>query len=409
MTPKTFANSDTHPAISGRRVQLSLLMAVSLAIGSVATALHAEDRNANWALGLAAEDPGLAWELFEFVTQPQSPGGPMQWEGWKATRQVFLQNGAAPAPWGNPPKRVIGNVALDESDGPSIVLRDGVHLESTFLDNPVDGGLRDLKGRPIFSEIRMNETIFDVVVAEELYNIEGQLTFNSKGQNLNLPDGSMEVKVTWRILDDDDPLADSYLQTTATETVNGAEQSVTLGMTGMNILAKRNGKWFATAFEHRSNGDTTLDENYPHIRLSLRAPDNYTAANSASAEKYEGTPLASYFAVGGQHSFVASDGGPLYLTNTQQETQIVNTSSCLSCHAYSAIGIIDGKPTRLDPLVTQHDDNTATGYLGLPEADVLSRFTTFDMMWSMIEAQPKNPWITVDTLKVSELPPPHKD
>jgi hypothetical protein len=365
----------------------------------------AQDRNANWALGLAADRPDLAWELFQTVTQEDASGGAMFWESWKATPQVFLPQGARPSPWGDPPKRLIGDAATDD-EGPVVVLRDGVHLESTFIDNPVDGGLRDLKGRPIFSEIRMNEVIFDAVVAQQLYNVEGQLAFNARGQNLDLPDGAIEVKVTWRILDaDEGPLADTYLQTTAIETDSGAKNTVTLGMTGMNIIAKIDGQWFATAFEHEANGDTTLDENYPHIRLSLRAPDNYVAANAASAKQFAGTPLAHYRAVGGQQTFVASDGLPVFLTNTQQETQIVNTSSCLSCHAYSGIGLIDGKPTRLAPLVTQNPDGTATGYLGTPDAKVLSSFTTFDMMWSMIEAQPVDPSITVQMLMVSQLPP----
>jgi hypothetical protein len=387
--------------------------AVVVSLVALAGPINAQDRNANWALGLATDRPDLAWQLFQDVTMQDAPGGPMAWEGWKATPQVYLPNGASPAPWGDPPLRLIGDGVANEDKGPVVVLRDGVHLESTFLDNPVDGGLRDLKGRPIFSEIRMNEVIFNEVVALQLYNVEGQLAFNAKGQNLNLPEGAIEVKVTWRILDaDEGPLADTYLRTTATDTTNGTESTVTLGMTGMNIIAKVDGQWFATAFEHEANGDTTLDENYPHIRLSLRPPDDYVAANTEAASQFAGTPLAHYRAVGGQQSFVASDGLPIFLTNTQQETQIVNTSSCLSCHAYSGIGMIDGKPTRLLPLLTHNADGTATGYLGIPDANVLKRFTTFDMMWSMIEASPIDPPIDpahptpeVQMMKVSELPP----
>src|SRR5690606_30931041 len=223
----------------------------------------------------------------------------------------------------------------------------------------------------------------------------------------SLPDGAIEVKVTWRILDgnEDPEVKKTYLTAQATRSADGGAEPVLLGMTSMNILAKADGAWFATAFEHEENPEQTLDDLYPHIVLSLRAPENYDATNATMRAKLAGDPRAHYRSMGGQATFTAPDGGPVFLTNTQQETQLVRTSSCLSCHAYSALARIGGQPTRLSPLVTAHDDGTATGYLGEPDEAVLSRFTTFDMMWSMIEAQPKDPSLEVRMLRVDQLPP----
>jgi hypothetical protein len=384
---------------------LALSAAALLAPGAAAQISGTKDRNADWALGLADADPEGAWALFLDLTAAQADGS-MAWEDWKATPQVFLPGGAMPAPWGGAPAARTLDASADP-DGGTLILQDGVHLNSTAGPNFVDGGLRDLKGRPIYSEIRMNEVVFDAVVENGLYNVEGQLAFNAAGRNLSLPDGAIEVKVTWRILDDEtDPaLAATYLTTTATDSDGGTATTVRLGMTSMNVLAKRGGAWFATAFEHEANPVTTLDDLYPQVVLALRASANFEAQNAAERARLAGDPRGHYRAAGGQTDFVASDGGPIFLTNTQQETQLVRTSSCLSCHAYSGIGVFDGKPARLSPLATQNADGTATGYLSVPDAAVLARFSTFDMMWSVIEAQPVDPTLKVEMLHVDQLPP----
>lgn len=368
------------------------------------------DRNANWAMGIASANPKLAWSLFEQVTAVNA-NGYAEWETWKSTGETYLPNGAKPEAWGTPPPlRILdsdgdGDGDNDGKDDIGNTLSGGVHLTSTAGQNFVDGGLRDLKGRPIYGEIRLNKTAFEAVVANELYSVEGQLAMYASGQNFSAPDGSMEVKVTWRILDDDeDPtLKASYLTSEAIAIVDGVQSSYTLGMTGMNIIFKQDGAWFATAFEHIANPFQTLDDRYPHVALSLRVPAPFVPVNASKQSEYAGSPLGSYFSVGGQNTFVASDGGPVFLTNTQQETQIVRTSSCLSCHAYSAIARVDGKPTRLSPLVTANEDGTATGYFGTPDAAVLDHFTTFDMFWSMIEAQPQNPDNKTRMITVAEF------
>lgn len=356
------------------------------------------DRQQNWALGIASAQPSLAWALFGQVTA-QTENGLMTWETWKAAGETYLPQGAKPAPWGTPPPVRILDIDGDgdgDNDGQDDVgntLSGGVHLTSTAGKNFVDGGLRDLKGRPIYGEIRLNETAFDAVVGAGLYSVEGQLVFADAGLDFSAPDGTIEIKVTWRILDaDEDPkLLASYLKSEAIAFVDGKKRVYTLGMTGMNILSKQNGVWYATAFEHDANTEQTLDDLYPHVALALRVPESFEPVNAAKRAEHAGSPIANYFSVGGQNSFVASDGGPLFLTNTQQETQIVRTSSCLSCHAYSAITRVDGIPTRLSPLATTNSDGTSTGHFGTPDAAVLDQFATFDMFWSMIEAQPIDP------------------
>ena len=365
------------------------------------------DRGADWALALAGDDPERAWALFAALTAPAEdapdpdidPGpGAMAWETWRSSTRAFPPRGARPAPWG-------ADEAAPDPASDGLRLSDGVHLFSSLEPSFVTGGLRDRLGRPIYSEVRLNRVAFEHMVAEGLFSLDGQIAFARAGRDLEMPDGAMEVKATWRVLDGavDPALAGTYLTTTATRP--GDDAPVTLGLTSLNVLAKRGGAWFATAFEHEANPTETLNDRSPHVALVLRRPADYEAANAEMRARHAGTPAAHYVANGGQAGFAAEDGGPVFLTNTQQETDILRSSSCLSCHAHTALGLVEGVPTRLSPLASQNPDGTATGFLGAPDPAVLDRFTTFDMMWSVLEASAADPDLRVRMIGVGELPP----
>jgi hypothetical protein len=181
---------------------------------------------------------------------------------------------------------------------------------------------------------------------------------------------------------------------------------VTLGMTGMNLMAKVLDHWFWTAFEQIDNGEQTYDRDFPRVKLALRIDDRMQAVNARRRTQLAGTPWTYYRANGAQIEFVGTDGKPTYLTNTQQETRILKTSSCIGCHAYSAIGRVDGRPTRLFPLRTSHADGTGTGYAGVPNPQELRNYINLDYMWSFIEATPKDPANQTRFLLVNGDAPP---
>jgi hypothetical protein len=242
--------------------------------------------------------------------------------------------------------------------------------------------------------------------------VEGQLAFTEKNGNLKMPLGAIELKASWRILDPakDRAIAHRYFKTQGVlQRDDGTKRAVTLGLTGMNIMFKVRENWFWTAFEQVDNAAQTYDREFPRVMLAVRIDERTQAVNAARRARLAGTPWAHYRSNGAQIEFVGADNKtPTYLTNTQQETRILKTSSCIGCHVYSAIGRIDAQPTRLFPLRTAHADGTGTGYAGAPNPQELQRYKTLDYMWSFIEASPKNPANGTRFLMVDGTKPPQQ-
>ncbi len=377
---------------------------------------HKVPRVDNAARAVSAPE-AFAWDVFIATNWPalagprgvpdagRALGRPSKavWETWKASTEVFLANGAKPPGWDVP------DPSTPPAGKSSLRLSDGVMLASSADPSFVTGGLRDINGEPIYSEVRMNKIAFDHVVEHELYNVEGQLAYLAKNQRLVMPYGSIEVKVSWRILDPgkDRSIAHRYVQTQGVlQSSGGDKRNVRLGMTGMNIMVKVLDQWFWTAFEQVDNGAQTYDRDFPKVMLALRIDKRMQAENATRRAKFAGTPWEHYRGNGAQFAFVGADIAPTYLTNTQQETRILKTSSCIGCHAYSALGRVDGVPTRLFPLRTAHEDGTGTGYAGTPNPQELRNYSTLDAMWSFIEASPKVPGNATRFLMVNGQKPP---
>lgn len=402
-----------------RLARIGLMLWMSLAIQTTAAAseqLHKVPRIDNPARAVSAPE-AFAWDVFMATNWPALPGrrgvpdpsrplgrhATSVWETWKASTEIFLNNGAKPSGWD------AADASTQLADKTSLRLSDGVMLASSADPSFVTGGLSDINGEPIYSEVRMNQIAFDHIVEHELYNVEGQLAYLAKNERLKMPFGSIEVKVSWRILDPvkDRSIAHRYVQTKGVLQSNGGvTRNVKLGMTGMNIMVKVLDQWFWTAFEQVDNATQTYDRDFPKVMLALRIDKRMQAVNATKRASLAGTPWEHYRANGAQIAFTGSDNAPSYLTNTQQETRILKTSSCIGCHAYSALGKIDGLPTRLFPLRTAHDDGTGTGYAGTPNPQELRNYGTLDYMWSFIEASPKVPGNGTRFLMVDGQKPP---
>ena len=355
-----------------------------------------------WDLFIATNWPALAGS--RGVPDPRRRFGPQTkavWETWKASTEVFLAAGAKPPGWDSP----------DPSDSAKTGLRlsDGVMLQSSADFSFVSGGLLDIHDQPIYSEDRMNKVAFGYVFEHELYNVEGQLAYLDRNEKLKMPFGSTEVKASWKILDPvkDRSIAHRYFQTQGIlQQRSGEKRRVTLGLTGMNIMVKVLDHWFWTSFEQDDNAAQTYDREFPTVMLAVRIDAKMRAVNAARRAGLAGSAWAHYRSNGAQIAFVNANGSPTFLSNTQQETRILKTSSCIGCHAYSAIGRPGGVPTRLFPLRTAHTDGTGTGYFGTPIPEDLRNYITLDYMWSFIEASPKVPGDKTQFLMVSGAKPP---
>ena len=350
----------------------------------------------------------FAWELFIAVNwpanakQPFGGNAPAQWGAWKDTTEVFLSAGKKPARWSQP-----DDPPADPTKT-NLRLSDGIILSSSADPSFVTGGLRDINNVPIYSEIRMNKVAFEHVLANELYNVEGQLAFLAENKTLRMPEGAVEVKASWRVLHPvkDRAIQGRYFQAEGIlQTPDGKKTRVKLGLNSMNIMFKLRDQWFWTAFEQVDNAAQTYNIGFPEVALALRIDPATQAVNKVWKSRLAGTVWANYRSNGAQINYVNSDGTPTFLTNTQQETDILKTSSCIGCHAYSAIGRVAGVPSRLFPLKTSNPDGTGTGYLGTPNPQYLRDYVTLDFMWSFIEASPKNPANATQFLMVTGAKP----
>ena len=107
----------------------------------------------------------------------------------------------------------------------------------------------------------MNQSEFDYIVANELYNLDGQLEFYNKHQSVTFPsatrtkDGATEIKLAWKEITKND-ISERYLTVDAYFTNEKGEYSIKkMGMVGMHIAIKTESspQWIWATFEHVDN------------------------------------------------------------------------------------------------------------------------------------------------------------
>ncbi|BBP64354.1 MULTISPECIES: hypothetical protein [Pseudomonas] len=203
-----------------------------------------------------------SWQLFIALNWPaqngqrgdpdcsKQPGasGYTVWQTYKTVEDIFLPQGANPGPWNTPQKAkslgIINIAALKNS------------TQVNAVDQAVGGWLIDQAGNPTYYDISANETSYDYIVNNQYYNAD----VVSKANNINFPNGVIEVKSSWRILTPKDN-ASHYLTQfarVATFDAQGQRTGVTeayLGLVGLHLITKVNGypQWIWSTFEQIDN------------------------------------------------------------------------------------------------------------------------------------------------------------
>ena len=165
----------------------------------------------------------LSWQTFIAMNWPVLPDGqpdrsqvPGQqgdnetgWETWKESSQIFLPDGAPPSPWGAPASPASLSAALrDLPPGTRLLTQvgktPGLLTESVQPFNT--GPLIDQNGRYARFEIRVNEPMFDTIVAQKLYSKKAQASIESVvfpcGSSAQPKPGvgAIVVKAAWKVL-----------------------------------------------------------------------------------------------------------------------------------------------------------------------------------------------------------------
>jgi hypothetical protein len=224
----------------------------------------------------------LAWQQFVALNWPtdgstfgQAGLHPVQWERFIQKEVLFPANGEAPPPWstalqaraemfGAPANHVVQKVLFTASK-----------FSRTFVDTsfqeaaPVNGPnwLGAQNGTNVWYEVLLNKDYYDFIVANNLYNVEGQEAFANGGKNFVFPSGSMnnstvgamELKAAWMEVDNPQDsarwshykLSEAWVRDPGVDTL----RLVRLALVGLHVIHKMEtqSSWFWTTFEQEDN------------------------------------------------------------------------------------------------------------------------------------------------------------
>lgn len=288
---------------------------------------------------VAIRNPDLfAWQMFVAVTwpadvekrtaatdKPLGTPGPMVFETWPLTDQVYLPKGAKPVSWDEIPWK-------EPRQATSRAVPRQVALFREVEPVPPGDGDNEQE------EIRYNRPTFDYVRDNGLYSIEGQQRFFYDRRPVDFPVDSVVIKVTWRVIDEADK--PRYQWETFTDPKTG--KSFTYGLTAMHLTSKVLPNWHWATFEHIDNRfrHGTFDEGWmnPSRDAAACPPDNLDCNRIPTGFGLEGTHWENYRLRGSMVSYTDAIGNPVILANSELETGMQQTSSCMSCHTRSTIG-----------------------------------------------------------------------
>lgn len=362
-----------------------------------------------------ANDAGeFGWLLFTLLSWPAAAGergvpdyqrligapGAAVWETYKSTAEVYLNNGARPAPWNSPP---VGGRAhevdqalarLGDVDSPWLHYLS----ESVMIDGRQ---IVDAAGEIVQYEVRMNRDAFTYVVDNpagyELFNLEGQqAALADPAYTFQFPAAALEVKAAWRILEpgqDDSRYWTSYGIYTDN---HGKARLSKIGLTGLHIISKILPDWVWYTFEQVDNPTATY-QYFEGTRGSALGPNqtlNAAAApvNARFQAALAGTKWQYYALMGWQYQFEHPKGTPTLLANTQAETYFQASSSCMTCHSLSSIG----PPASPRLSFWNTAGGNVTGYTGTLDFQAVAKqqypaatFKAMDYAWSFRNAKSK--------------------
>jgi len=388
--------------MSRRRI-FGVLLLACFAESALALGWHRPWVEPHDAHDAAANSDEYAWHLFVALNWPADlrrrtadrgasfgADRPVVWETWECATEVYREDGRDPGRWAShdPLLKIMDNDRFEAFSLNSLPnARHIVAGKMVPLADPVADAKR-------LTEIRMNRTAYEYIRARQLYTLDGQLRAVAEGSGVHFPFGSTEVKAKWRAIS---AAEQARYHTVVVHLADGSTRLY--GLTALHVVAKDLPQWFWATFEHVDNPSIADGEGW-----QLPSRDKFACRGlsddcnrSPRAIGLEGTVWSYYRLRGTLTRFVDAAGRPLRLANSELEAGFQKSSSCITCHARSSIGVVAGAPTRLPIFdaagVVQDEARGRRGYLGQPPAawflDSGGRplFQQLDFVWSLSKAQ----------------------
>ena len=397
-----------------RGTAFAVLTVLALACGAT-QAIAADPWEVPTDAAAAARDPDrFAWQMFVALTwpadvdsrapavdRPYGDPGPVMFETWALSDQVYLPKGAQPPTWDEIPwsgARTLSTRAVPRQ------------IALFRQEDPVPPGSKGHQQE----EVRLNRATFDYIRDNGLYSIEGQQWFFYNRAPVAFPVGAIEVKAVWRLIGEEDK---ARYQWTAMRDPK-SKKTYTYGLTALHIASKVLPHWFWATFEHVDNPYRAgiHDEGWLNpSRDSVACPAGFLDCNRAPAGfGLEGTRWENYRLRGSQIDYVDGNGNPVILANSELETGFQQSASCMTCHGRSTIGpnrnaaasfafgpdnkdhpATAPEAMRLPVFKTLPDGQTVS-LNGAPEpgafllpgqaAGGTARYASLDFVWSLVEA-----------------------
>lgn len=229
----------------------------------------------SWQTFIALSWPALENGDPDTGTQIGKQDGPTVWESWKESYQIFLPKGQTPALWTAPssiPKACegLGSGRLLQQMGkvPDVL--------DEFIQPFESGPLVDQSGTYTRNEIVVNQSMFDGIVNNGLYSVQGQQAFFaakptnqvafSCGNSDTSEVGSVMVKASWKVLDGNDQRGSFHTVDALVYTPGNSDPSKgpvveesckaePVGLIGLHIVHKTANapQWVWSTFEHVDN------------------------------------------------------------------------------------------------------------------------------------------------------------
>ena len=330
-----------------------------------------------------AEFSEYSWKLFVALNWPAQSGqrgtpdcdaafgssGRSVWETYKTSEQIFLPNAQDPGPWNEGSQDTVRLLRF-RSKAPSVL-----PLENS-IQQAVGGWLIDQKGHPTYYQIAVDEASYQYVRSNGYYNAN---TLNSAAL-IDFPDGSLEIKASWRIMDGDDEsryhtTQARVMQYDAQGAATGKYQSATIGLVGLHVVYKAPGfpQWIWATFEQVDNAPlqanaATATAHYAYFNpqctgqycaqntapvtnmVPFDTPNPITritpiragtaSTNATWQARLAGTVYANYELISPQWPSDPLNPGnpqgtptPGTVANVTMESYVQPTSSCMDCHS----------------------------------------------------------------------------
>ena len=396
--------SPRSPRIAHPPAMLALLLLLSATTQAVALDWRKPWNPPQNPAAAATESDEYAWRLFVALSWPVNERGkpdpsaplganqPVVWQTWLHAGDVFLETGADPGPWSSEHKPLPLErrfETLSHKERPN--LRHIVGGVMVPLADPIAAARR-------LTEIRFNRPSFEFIRARELYNVEGQVRAYSAGRTVSFPYGARQVNAKWR------PITESERSRYYTMQVTLADGTQRLyGLTGLHIASKDLSNWFWATFEQVDNPTLTDNEGW-----ELPSRDSFACGNqpgdcnqAPSGIGLENTVWRFYRLRGTLTQYTNAQGQPLRLANSELESGMQGSSSCITCHARAAMAATRGGIERL-PIFDTRDDRAnqppqRLGFVGSPDPTWFEpsgaggpHFQQLDFVWSLAQAQRKS-------------------